>query len=81
MGLIVSIIIGIAAGWIAEQAMKRDHGLITNLAVGAVGGLLGGLIITIIGMEPPAGFIARLATASGGAILFLFLLDKFRRRA
>ena len=37
MGIIAWIIIGIVAGWLAEQIMGRNHGLITNLIVGVIG--------------------------------------------
>ena len=39
MGIIAWIIIGIIAGWLAEQIMGRNHGLLTNLIVGVVGAL------------------------------------------
>ena len=39
LGLFSSIIIGIIAGWLAEKIMKRDHGLLTNLIVGVLGGI------------------------------------------
>ena len=44
LGIIGWIIIGIAAGWLAEKVMGRSHGLVTNLIVGVVGALLGGWI-------------------------------------
>ena len=41
LGFFGSIIVGIIAGWLAEKIMKRDHGLLTNLIVGVLGGLIG----------------------------------------
>ncbi len=79
-GLLISIIIGITAGWIAEQAMKRNHGILTNLIVGASGGLIGGFLIGLLGMGPPAGVIARIACAAGGAVLLLWALDQVKKR-
>ena len=43
-----AIIIGIFAGWIAEQVMGRNHGLLTNLIVGVVGAFLGAFFLTQI---------------------------------
>ena len=37
VSILGAVIIGILAGWIAEQVMGREHGLITNLIVGIVG--------------------------------------------
>ena len=80
VGIIGFIIIGILAGWIAEKVMKRNHGLITNLAVGVVGALLGGFISGAIGMGA-SGLIGSLIVATLGAILLLFLVSMIRRRS
>jgi len=79
MSWIVTIIIGLLAGWIAEKVMKRDHGLLTNLVVGLVGALLGGWLAGILGFAGD-GFIYRVIIASGGAILLLFVLAKVKGR-
>ena len=67
VGIIGWIVIGIAAGFVAEKVMKRDHGLLTNLLVGVVGALLGGWIGSFI-------------VATIGAILLLFLLGLIKKR-
>jgi uncharacterized membrane protein YeaQ/YmgE (transglycosylase-associated protein family) len=79
VGLIGAIIIGILAGWIAEQVMKRRHGLLTNLIVGVVGALLGGFLAGLIGVRF-GGFIGSLIISTLGAVLLLFLLDVVKRR-
>ena len=44
MGIIVWIIIGLIAGWLATQILGGRGGLLYNLAVGLVGAIVGGLI-------------------------------------
>lgn len=80
MGIIGWIIIGIAAGWIAEKVMKRNHGLLTNLIVGVVGALLGGFIAGMLGLGANS-LIMSLIIATAGAVLLLFLLGVVKRRA
>jgi uncharacterized membrane protein YeaQ/YmgE (transglycosylase-associated protein family) len=80
VGIIGAIIIGILAGWIAEQVMGRRHGLITNLIVGLIGSFLGGFLASSMGWGG-AGWIPSLVVSTLGAILLLFLLGLFRRRA
>lgn len=80
VGLLGSIIIGIAAGFIAEKVMKRNHGLLTNLIVGLVGGLIGGVISTFIPIDLDPNWLDNLLYATIGAILLLFLLGLFNRR-
>jgi len=79
VGIIGWIVIGIAAGFVAEKVMKRDHGLLTNLLVGVVGALLGGWIAGLIGFNF-GGWIGSFIVATIGAIVLLFLLSLIKRR-
>jgi uncharacterized membrane protein YeaQ/YmgE (transglycosylase-associated protein family) len=79
VGLLAAIIIGIVAGWIAEQVMGRRHGLLTNLIVGIVGALLGAFLAGALGIEF-AGFWGSLLVSTIGAIVLLAILGMFRRR-
>ena len=80
-GFIAWIVIGIIAGWIAEQIMKRDHGLITNLVVGVVGALIGGFLAnTVFGYDASGNWIPGIIIATLGAVILLFLLGLIRRR-
>jgi len=74
-----AIIIGILAGWIAEQVMGRTHGLVTNLAVGVIGAFLGGFIFNMLGLGF-GGFSGSLIVSVIGAVVLLFLLSLVKRR-
>ena len=63
MGIIAWIIIGIIAGWLAEQIMGRNHGLLTNLIVGVVGALIGGFIANALGIAWGGWIASELAWA------------------
>ena len=79
VSILGAIIIGIFAGWIAEQVMGRKHGLLTNLIVGVVGAFLGAVIAGMLGISF-AGFWGSLVISALGAILLLALLNFIRRR-
>ncbi len=79
VGILGAIVIGILAGWIAEQVMKRQHGLITNLVVGLVGALLGAVIASALNISF-GGFVGSLLISTAGAILLLFLLGMMSGR-
>lgn len=79
VSILGAIIIGILAGWIAEQVMGRSHGLLTNLIVGVVGAFLGALVANAMGIAF-AGFWGSLLVSAVGAILLLFIVGLFRRR-
>lgn len=80
VSILAAIIIGVLAGWIAEQVMGRKHGLLTNLVVGVVGAFLGAFIAGMLGIGF-AGFWGSLAVSAVGAILLLAILGAMRRRA
>jgi uncharacterized membrane protein YeaQ/YmgE (transglycosylase-associated protein family) len=52
MGIIVSIIIGALAGFLAGRLMKGSgFGFVVNLLVGIIGGFLGGNILAWLGIH------------------------------
>jgi uncharacterized membrane protein YeaQ/YmgE (transglycosylase-associated protein family) len=79
VGLLGAIIVGILAGWIAEQILKRRHGLLTNLVVGVLGAILGGFLANMLGISF-AGIVGSLIISSIGAILLLLILDVIKGR-
>lgn len=81
MGWIGSIIVGLIAGWIAEQIMHRDEGLLTNLIVGLIGGLIGGGIMELLGFSKDGGWIYSILVAVLGACLLLWIVGLVRGRS
>ncbi|MBS9476334.1 GlsB/YeaQ/YmgE family stress response membrane protein [Ancylobacter radicis] len=79
VGIFGAIIIGIFAGWIAEKALGRSHGLFVNLIVGLVGSLLGAVLFSTLNINVQAGWIGSLIVSSVGAVVLLFLLGLLRR--
>lgn len=76
MGIIAWIVLGGIAGWIASLIMKTDKqmGLLGNIVVGIVGGLLGGFILQMFGVEGVEGFnLWSLLVAILGAVILLWL--------
>ncbi len=76
MGIIAWIVLGGIAGWIASLIMKTDKqmGLLGNIVVGIVGGLLGGFILQMFGVEGVEGFnLWSLLVATLGAVILLWL--------
>ncbi len=72
MGFIGWIVVGIIAGWIAEKIMKKDHGLLTNLIVGIVGAVIGGWLLSLVGIEGNNGMLMSIVTAVIGAVVLLW---------
>lgn len=67
------LLLGLAAGWIANLIVKGgSSGLLVNLIVGLVGGVLGGWLFSLIGLVP-VGTLGSLMTAVIGSIVLLWI--------
>ena len=79
VSIVGAVIIGILAGWIAEQVVGREHGLLTNLIVGIVGAFLGAIAASMLGISF-AGFWGSLLVSTVGAVILLALVGLVRPR-
>lgn len=82
MGIILFIILGAIAGWIASLIMKTDaeQGIGLNIVVGCVGALLGGFLFNVIGATGVTGFnLWSLLVAVLGAVALIALVRAVRR--
>ncbi len=75
VGFFGMLLIGFLAGWIAERAMNREHGLLTNILVGIAGSFVGGTAASMLGFEW-YGFVGNLVVATLGAIGILWFFGK-----
>lgn len=81
LGWILTIIIGGLAGWIAENIMKANHGLLVNIVLGIVGAIvLNAILIALVG-GTMGGIIGQLIVAVIGACLLIWLFRLIRSRS
>lgn len=79
--LIVILVIGLVAGWLAGQIMKGGgFGLIGDLVIGIIGAFVGGWIWTTVGL-PSIGpwWLTAVVSATVGACILLFVIRLLRR--
>jgi uncharacterized membrane protein YeaQ/YmgE (transglycosylase-associated protein family) len=82
MNIILWIIFGALAGWIASMIMgaNAQMGALANIVVGIVGALIGGFIMNAFGAQGVTGFnLTSLIVAVIGAVVLLFLVGLVRR--
>lgn len=79
MAVLMWIVIGLIAGWLAHALIGGRGGVLNNLAVGLMGGVVGGFLFTYTSNDPRPGFFASLATAAVGAVLLLVVWRLIRR--
>lgn len=80
LNVILFLLIGLVAGWLAGQIMKgQGFGLVGNLVVGVAGSFLGFLIFLILGLFPH-NIIGKLIAAVVGAVVLLWLVPRFLKK-
>lgn len=81
MGIILWIIFGGIAGWIASVMMKTDssQGTVMDVVMGIIGAVVGGFLMGFIGQSGVSGFnLYSLIVAVIGAIVVIFIGRKLK---
>ncbi|UTV79906.1 GlsB/YeaQ/YmgE family stress response membrane protein [Acidithiobacillus sp. YTS05] len=82
MHLIVFLIIGGIAGWLAGLLIRgRGFGIIGDIVVGVVGAFIGGFLLTAVGLAAlfGAGIIGSIIVAVIGAVVLLFIIKLIKK--
>ena len=79
-GIILWLIIGAVAGWLAGKIVEgAGFGLIVDIIVGVVGALIGGWLAGVLGIDIGGGLIGSIIVAVVGAVILLFALRLIKR--
>lgn len=78
MGLLVLIIVGAAAGFLATRIMDVDLGVPQTIALGVLGAIIGGLVLRLL--LSFAGMTAGFVGAVLGAVALLWVYKTFSSR-
>ena len=79
VGLVMMLVIGALAGWIAEKLTRSDHGLLTNMVIGIAGAFIGGFLADLAGV-PVHGFWGALVAAVFGATVLIVVFPMLTGR-
>lgn len=77
MNILVSIITGGIAGWLAGIIMRSNHNVLINVLLGLAGGAVGGFILRLLGIYA-YGFLGNILVAIIGACLLIFIAKRFQ---
>lgn len=84
VNLILWIIFGGIAGWIASMIMNRDGQMwaVANIVVGIIGAVVGGFLFNLVGLSGDTGFnLWTLLVSVVGAVVLLALIGMVNRAA
>ena len=78
VGWIAAIVIGAIAGWLAEQFMKSNMGLLMNIILGIVGAAIASALLGVFGISL-GGWIGYLIAGFVGACILIAVARMIRR--
>lgn len=82
MGIILWIIFGALVGWIASAIMKTNDDVLMDIAIGIVGAVIGGWLMSFFGKTGVTGFnLYSFLVALLGAVVLIALVRAIRRTA
>jgi len=80
MGIIIWLIVGAIAGWLAGMVVKGGgFGLIGDIIVGIIGGLIAGWLLPQIGLPIAAGLVGAIIDSFIGAVILLVIIRLVKR--
>ena len=77
VGWIAALIIGAIAGWLAEQFMKSNMGLLMNIVLGIVGAAVASALLSVVGIHL-GGWIGYLIAGFLGACILIVIVRAVR---
>jgi uncharacterized membrane protein YeaQ/YmgE (transglycosylase-associated protein family) len=79
MGILMFLLIGLVAGFLAGKIMKGGgFGFVGNLVVGVIGAVVGGATFGHLGFNS-TGILGGLLTATAGAVILLFIIGLIKK--
>ena len=76
MGIILSLLLGCLAGFCAGKLMKGGG---FDCVLGLFGGVVGGWLFSLLGIEGGGSLLGQLGTAIVGAVVILWIASFFKR--
>ena len=80
MGIIIWIIFGGLAGWVASLLMKSNGSVLSDIIVGIIGAIIGGFLMSLIGQSGVTTFnLYSFLVAVLGACVLIAIMRAVRR--
>jgi uncharacterized membrane protein YeaQ/YmgE (transglycosylase-associated protein family) len=78
--IIIWLIVGAIAGWLAGMVVKGGgFGLLGDIVVGIIGAVIAGWLLPYLGIALGSGIVAAIIDAFIGAVILLVIVKLIRR--
>jgi uncharacterized membrane protein YeaQ/YmgE (transglycosylase-associated protein family) len=79
-GLIIFLLVGGVAGWLAGLIVRGGgFGIVGNIAVGIVGAFIAGFLFPAVGISLAGGIVGSIVHATIGAVVLLLIVRVLKR--
>lgn len=79
MNIIVLLIVGLIAGFLADKIVKNTFGMWGDLLIGIAGAFIGSWIFSLLGL-PVSGLLWEIIAATAGAVVLLLIINLFKKK-
>ena len=79
MNILVLLIVGLIAGFLADLLFKNKFGLIGDLLIGVIGSFIGVWVFGQLNLSIAEGIVGDVLTALAGAVILLIIANIFKR--
>ena len=78
-GLILAVIIGLIAGWLAGKVMKGGgYGTLMDIVLGIAGGVIGRFVFGLLGLSA-SGLTGSIIVSFVGAVILIWLVRQLKK--
>ena len=77
--LLIILVVGLIAGWLAGQIVQgTGFGIVADLVIGIIGAFIGGWLLPQLGIHLGSGIVAAIINATIGALVLLVVIRLVR---
>ena len=73
MEIIILILVGAVAGWVASKVMRVESSPLINILLGVAGGMLGGYLFGLINVSLLSGILGDILVSFIGAVILVLM--------
>ena len=74
--IVIWLVIGVVAGWLASKIMGSKRGLISYALLGIVGAIVGGFLFSVLDIGGASNILGQIVIATVGAVLVLAVVGR-----
>jgi uncharacterized membrane protein YeaQ/YmgE (transglycosylase-associated protein family) len=80
MSWLYAVIVGLIAGWATGKIMKGSgYGVLVDIILGIVGGIVGSWVLELLGFATTGGLIASILVSILGAVLLVVIVRALKK--